>query len=613
MTTRKNCPRCPGRLLFFAVAFAPWAQAAVSVTLTPSIPSPAPLGTLVTFTAAASDTDPGALWIRFRERRVGGDFHIVRDFSTQTKLDWTSADYEGDHEIEVTARNVSSGGTAAASALYTMTSRVSGGTPAISPTAHPLVFLYSAPPCDAGKTMAVQFQTAGVVQQTPIVPCRADASMNFYLAGLKPSTEYSVRNVVIDGALFTWGPALTLTTPRIAQKFAAYTVMHPAQTAGVLLQSALFEPTLATDLKGNPIWYYTGTLSFLTRPMPGGRFFGIVQDPSGDLSLQVVREFDLAGTTLRETNAARINEQLAALGKRQIGAFHHEALGLHDGKILTLASTEQLLTGVQGPGTVDVLGDMILVLDQDLQVVWTWDAFDHLDPHRTATLNEICTAATGGCPPLHLATHANDWLHGNALEPAPDGNILYSARHQDWLIKIDYRMGSGTGAVLWRLGNGGDFRFASAHDWFSHQHDANLHPGSIVTLFDNNNVANAADNTRHSRGQVWRLDERNRVITPLLDMDLGGFSVALGTAQVLPNGHYHFDIGWLAGNRSESVEVGLDGAILYDLRIAAPMYRTFRMPDLYTAEAPAMTRILQPAPNLPGLPDLPTHPGVSAP
>ena len=41
-----------------------------------------------------------------------------------------------------------------------------------------------------------------------------------------------------------------------------------------------------------------------------------------------------------------------------------------------------MLTGVQGKGTVDVLGDMILVLDRDLQVVWTWDAFDHLDPHR---------------------------------------------------------------------------------------------------------------------------------------------------------------------------------------------------------------------------------------
>jgi hypothetical protein len=33
--------------------------------------------------------------------------------------------------------------------------------------------------------------------------------------------------------------------------------------------------------------------------------------------MQIFREFDLAWTTIRETNAARINEQLAAMGKRQ--------------------------------------------------------------------------------------------------------------------------------------------------------------------------------------------------------------------------------------------------------------------------------------------------------
>ena len=611
MTTRKSFPRCLGRLLLLPVALAPCAPAAVSVTITASIPSPAPLGTLVTFTAAASDTDPGTLWYRFRERRVGADFRIVRDFSPQTTLAWTAADYEGDHEIEVTARNIASSDTAAASALYTFTSRVADGFPIVNPTSHPLVFLYSAPSCDPRKSIAVQFQAAGVYQQTPTVPCRDGATMNFYLAGLRQSTQYQVHHVVIDRAQYTWGPTLTFTTPAVPVKFAPYTVVHPAKTSGVLLQSALFEPVLATDLDGNLLWYYTGTLSFLTRPARGGRFFGIVQPPAGDPSRQIVREFDLACTTIRETNAARINEQLAELGKRPIGAFHHEAIGLPDGKVLVLASTEQLMTGVQGSGTTDILGDMILVLDHDLQVAWSWDAFDHLDPHRTATLNETCTAATGGCPPLRLAKLANDWLHGNGLELTPDGNILYSARHQDWLIKIDYRLGEGAGAILWRLGKDGDFRFAVPHDWFSHQHDPNLHPDSILTLFDNNNVGNASDTAAHSRGQAWQLDEQNRVLAPLVDLDLGVYSFALGTAQVLPDGHYHFDLGWLSPTLSESVELGSDGTIFYDLRIASPMYRTFRLPDLYSPEPPAKAKVFAAVPAPPTVPGLPTRPGLS--
>ena len=151
---------------------------------------------------------------------------------------------------------------------------------------------------------------------------------------------------------------------------------------------------------------------------------------------------------MAETNAARVNEQLAAMGKRQISAFHHEARALPDGKILALATVEQILTDVQGPGPIDVLGDMIVVMDRDLQVVWAWDAFNYLDTSRPAVLGETCSAATAGCPPFYLADTANDWLHGNCVQLTPDGNLMYSARHQDWLIKIDYNNGNGSGDIL---------------------------------------------------------------------------------------------------------------------------------------------------------------------
>ena len=49
-----------------------------------------------------------------------------------------------------------------------------------------------------------------------------------------------------------------------------------------------------------------------------------------------------------------------------------------------------------------------------------------------------------------------------------DGNLLYSARHQDWLIKIDYANGAGSGRVIWRLGKDGDFTMRSddPSPWF---------------------------------------------------------------------------------------------------------------------------------------------------
>ena len=88
------------------------------------------------------------------------------------------------------------------------------------------------------------------------------------------------------------------------------------------------------------------------------------------------------------------------MGKRPIGVFHHDAISLPNDEVAVLATTEQITSGVQGPGQVDIIGDLIVVLDRNFQVVWTWDAFDHLDPHREATLGETCPGL--GCPPISL-------------------------------------------------------------------------------------------------------------------------------------------------------------------------------------------------------------------
>jgi arylsulfate sulfotransferase len=236
---------------------------------------------------------------------------------------------------------------------------------------------------------------------------------------------------------------------------------------------------------------------------------------------------------------------------------------------------------VQGSGPVDVLGDMIVVLSPDLQVLWTWDTFDHLDTSRQATLKDQCVS--GGCPPLFLAKNANDWTHGNAVSQTPDGNLLYSSRSQDWVIKIDYGNGEGTGSILWRLGPGGDFQLNSsdASPWFTHQHDPQFQADNMtLVLLDNGNVRNLADPTQNSRGQVLTVNEQTKTAELVLNADLGGFSVALGAAQKLSNGDYHFDLGYLTDG-THSVEVSAAGAMTYLLHSAAPEYRSFRMPDLY--------------------------------
>ena len=566
----------------------PRLDAQMSVSLSPSVASPSTVGTVISWTADVSSTKPGTLWYRFRVRGLGPNFRVVKDYGPDNTLDWTATDHDGLYEVEVSVRNRGTGDSAVASSSYQMLSNVSEDQPVITPTSHPLVFLYSAPPCEPGNRMKVQFQSPdGVVQQTPYKSCRAGMSMNFYLAGLQANTQYSVQHTIDTGSAFQQGRTLTFGPGDARSDLAAQTVLQPPQSnlpSGILLQGTLFKNTLATDLNGNLIWYYPGNISYITRPEAGGYFFGIVQNNAGDQSRQILRAFDLVGTTVLETNAARVSEQLVAMGKRPISSFHHEARRLADGRILVLAAVEQILRDVQGTGDVDVLGDMIVVLNSDLQVEWAWDTFDHLDVRRQATLGDVCLP--GECPPFYLATEVSDWVHGNSVQQTPDGNLLYSSRSQDWVIKIDYSNGNGGGDVIWRLGKDGDFQFNSTdpYPWFSHQHDPQFVPGedSTITLLDNGNVRNAADPSANSRGQVIQLDERNRVANLILNADLGQYSFALGSASKLPNGNYHFDVGFLNDATSTAIEVDASGKTVYALHAAAPDYRSFRMRDMYT-------------------------------
>jgi arylsulfate sulfotransferase len=436
--------------------------------------------------------------------------------------------------------------------------------------------------------MQVQFQGPGrLLQSTNSKACDGQTSMNFYIAGMLPQTVYAIQQMVTNGTNTTPGPILTQLTGASSFTYGARTVnVAPAATLPnpVLLQARFGNP-VATDLMGNVLWYSIQNISFISRPEPGGLFLGWFEGSTVDTAHQILEEFDLAGTVLRQTNAARVNEQLAAMGMHSINSFHHEVRGLPGGGILTLGAEERILTNIQGPGPVDVLGDMVLVLDQNLQVQWAWDTFDHLDTSRLATMNETCTVTAGGCPPILLAPKANDWTHGNSLQLTPDGNILYSTRHQDWLIKIDYENGQGSGDILWRLGKDGDFQFLSndPYPWSSHQHDANIDANGIVTVFDNGNLRQEANPSADSRGQVIQLDETNLTATLLVNADLGNFSIALGSAQSLPDGNYHYHLGDIVANRTTRiVEVEPSGQIVCDLKIAEIMYRSFRLQDLYT-------------------------------
>ena len=605
------------------------ALATISVTLSPSPAGPQPVGTVITWTATVSDTAPGTHEYRFTVGPAAGPFQIVRDFNLPNTFAWAFSQTEGTYKVRVVVQNTSNQTSAYAAVNFAVTSRRLNGVDAVTSTTNPLVALFSAPPCDIHNTVRVRFNLLGssVSQTTNAIPCSPTNSANFYIAGMYPNSVYQMHHETVSplGTVVQIGSTLTFTTGSIPANitFPTTSVPIPAGppssiTAPILLQGYIINavPT-ATDLSGNVLWYYNQIVAYVTRTEPGGRIF-VINSPKNSLYNATVMEIDLAGNVTLQTNAKRINEQLATMTgpngqpRRPITQFDHEARRLSNGNIVVKAASEMLVTNAGQCGTTngvantcDVIGTQVLVLNRNLQVVWAWDAFDFLNIGRRASLNEVCKQTSGGCPAFFLAATANDWLHTNSVQLTPDGNFLVSLRDQDWLIKINYANGAGDGKVIWRMGYQGDFTMNNPPTsplcttpvqqqlfaWFTHQHDANFQYGAenVLTVFDNGNLRRRCDIGGNSRGYVLTVDETNMTVTPLLIQDLGNYSAGLGSAQVIPgSSNYHFDNGYLQPSPfTKALEITPTGSTDFELDSAGIWtYRSFRMQDLYTPPPP---------------------------
>ncbi len=585
----------------------------LTVTLVPNLPSPQKVGTIVTMLPRLAHATRATYVAQYSVSVDGGAFHMIRDFSQDMELIWSPELYEHEARVRVTVRDNDTMKTAAAELPFRIVSRVGDGRPVITPTAHPLVALLSAPPCPAGSQFRVEFRKVGdsFSSHTSAEPCRPGRSSNVYVAGMRADTDYQMRPETLGGAMES-GAWIPFHTGLLDGRFPPVTIPTPrvggARSADQLLVSSMAAENVhnqATDLEGNVVWTMASE-GFLTRILAGGRFLVLAEAANSQNDIkrwQAVRELDLLGNTLRETNASRVAEQLASRGIRSkcmkdgeqcVSGFHHEAIRLPNGHTLVMAGLERMFPdGAQGSkDPVDVMGDLIIDLDPDFQVAWVWNSFDHMDVNRKSLGDEKCKLGPGsdGCASVFLAATANGWLHSNALNYIPgSGDLLISIPEQDWVVKIDYKDGKGTGKVLWRLGLDGDFKAKSddPYPWFSYQHDVGFDPpgSNRLIVFDDGARRKKKFPKSNNRGQVWELDEHAMTATLVVNADLGVYSVAVGSAQSLSGGGFSFESGMVnpAAVSSRATEVGPDGKIVYAQQSdGAGTYRSFRVPDLYT-------------------------------
>lgn len=470
----------------------------------------------------------------------------------------------------------------------------------VAATQNPLVAQYTMA-IPAGATIQVQFGTDTTYGlNTSSVSSVGGGTETIYVAGMRASTPYHMQALVTlaDGSqvkdadhTFVTGafPARRLPTITTQLTGEVEQLSPGIEMLDLIPQAATnVMTTVATDLSGNVIWYYDLPIGSYPDPiklLPNGNLLMVVTDTA---TVSDVREVDLAGNIIYEVTSTTINQALARIVPYAVQSLNHDVLKLPNGHLILLASIVEPANGVPGvPNGTAVVGNALIDWDLQTGPVWTWSTFDHLSLSR----------APYGLP---------DWTHGNALAySANDGNLLFSLRNQNWVLKINYQNGSGDGSIIWRLGPGGDFALPNGQapiEWNYGQHFLTFQSpntsGVFSLMFFNNGNNRLVDSNNdvcgtagfvacYSSVPIFELNEYTMAASVTWEQKLApAYSICCGDALVLPNGDVEFDVAYDVYTPGESYveEVTKTDApeLLWRMDIPGVIaYRAFRMPSLY--------------------------------
>lgn len=470
----------------------------------------------------------------------------------------------------------------------------------VASTQNPLVASYSIP-IPSGSSVSVHFgldTSYGLSTSSVSAPTAGGATV--LVAGMLASTTYHMQAVtqLPDGSqvtdsdhTFVTGAIPADVLPNISVQLTGIGTPSPGVELLSLTQSATqnFLCAVATDLAGNVIWYYglpTGAFVQPIKLLPNGH---MLMETGGD-----IREIDLAGNIIHQVTNSAILQSLPNLPSLQNASWeglNHDVLLLPNGHYMLLGSISETINNVPGvpPGTV-VAGNVLIDWDLQSGPVWTWSTFDHI-------------------PLTHAPNGLSDWTHGNALVYSPDdGNLLFSMRNQNWVVKINYLDGKGDGSILWHLGPDGDFTLPNGQgpiEWNYGQHDPSIQSPNSSGIFSlmvfNNGDNRLVDSNNdicgspgviacYSSVPIYQLNEYTMTANVLWEDNLSpAYSICCGDALILPNGNVEFDVAYDVNTPNvsyiEEVTQTSTPELIWRMNITGQLaYRGIRTPSLYPGQ-----------------------------
>lgn len=193
----------------------------------------------------------------------------------------------------------------------------------------------------------------------------------------------------------------------------------------------------------------------------------------------------------------------------------------------------------------NIFSDVILEVDRDKNVVWSWKAVDHLDPNE----DEI--------PPFF---NREQWTHANSIKYVKSDPFF---QKEAYLVSMRYLstiflISKETGEVIWKSPKG----------LLGHQHDATLLENGDILVFNNAFQSTVSPTNPYNYGSsVLEIDPKaNKVVWEFS----GGnnaldkarlINVILSGAQRLPNGNTLITLG----TSGRIIEVTPDKRVVWDM------------------------------------------------
>lgn len=219
---------------------------------------------------------------------------------------------------------------------------------------------------------------------------------------------------------------------------------------------------------------------------------------------------------------------------------HHDFQRLDNGNTMILCHREHHRPDI---ATCPVLSSYLVEVTPDREVVWQWDAADHIE--------ELVRLAG-----VEFPQRNPDWTHSNTVQVLPDtpaardsrfkpGNVMVSHRNLDLALVIERE----TGEIVWTWGAG----------VMDKQHATHLLPNGHMLCFDNG--------TARRWSAVWEVEPLSGEIVWSFrgDGPEPMYAGALSNAQRLPNGNTFI----CAGSQPEFgrlLEVTPGGEVVWDFQ-----------------------------------------------